>query len=433
MSGLRKSGQHGRTARGAQDTPEDVELFKLLFTSTLTATVCIPHAADEMHQRQVIALAEGAQRRVTTPNDLDISLGIFASASCVEGHELKGAYSVVFRQMSPGTSDHGELFKMGWNQPSASDSQAANGLAIAQAISISGARLRTIAAGPQGAVPRKARVQVFTASNPALRHIINQAEIQGPRQALQTRVSSLVHQEVQKLSDIPGMRVELVLYWLPAKCGVTSLNEAHKIAMKCRKDGRNMFFVDGEMEERSSAHMPKSVSSIIADVLIRERLRINKERKTDGKATAATAASMKAAHKTTEPAMDQDVHALSLPTTPYFPIHPPYEELRDSSPPATETGQAAMPSGEETQEDIQAPLDEQALVDRQIVIECYENHIRSCREKAIPGRSTRGTEPIYSGIADTYCDYLGALVPDHPLVQVPDRPTHPLMAALFSP
>ncbi|KAJ4379950.1 hypothetical protein N0V85_008800 [Neurospora sp. IMI 360204] len=318
---------------------------------------------------------------------------------------------------------------MAWYQPSASDSQAANGLAIAQAIRILGARLRAIAAGPQGAVQRKAR-----------------AEIQGPRQALQTRVSSLVHQEVQKLSDIPGMRVELVLYWLPAKCGVRSLNEAHKIAIKCPKDGRNMFFVDGDMEDRPRAHMPKSVSSFIADVLIQERLRINKERKRNGKATTATAASMKAAHKTTEPAMDQDVHPFSLPTTPYSPTHPPYEEPRDSSPvsygpepmaeaqePATGTSQAAMPSGEETQEDIQAPLDDQALVDRQILIECYENHIRSCREKAIPGRSTRGTEPIYSGIADTYCDDLRALVPDHPLVQVPDRPTHPLMAFLFSP
>ncbi|EAA27856.1 hypothetical protein GE21DRAFT_9500 [Neurospora crassa] len=413
----RNSGKRDWIARRAQPRPEHVELF-----------IFIPFVGDQMSRNQVITRAEAAQcRPIATP--IDISLGLFVSASCVEENELKGAYSVVFRQMSPGTSDHGEVYKMGWNQPFASDEHAANSLAIAQAISIADTRLRAIAAGSQGKFLGNVRVQIFTTSNPALRHIINQAEIRGPRQALHTRVSSLVHQEVQKLADIPGMRVELVLYWVPANSGVTRQKEAGKIAMKCRKNGKSMFFVNDE--ERPSEDLPKSVSLLVRDVLILERLRINKERRANGMASSATTTLRKATRATAAPAMNQKGPALSSPETPKTQLqepHPDRSEPRDPSPALD--GQALTTEGEEqADEGCHDPLEEQALVDRQLLIETHEHNIRYCRERVLPGRSTYRTQQLWENAAEACCFALEELVPGHPLTRVPPRS---LLSYIFS-
>lgn len=383
-----------------------------------------------MSRNQVIARAEAAQcRPIATP--IDISLGFFVSASCVEGRELKGAYSVVFRQMSPGTSDHGEVFKMGWNQPFVTDEHAANSLAMSQAVRIASQTLRAIPVGPHGRAPGKVTVNVFTPSNQALRDIINPVETapEDPRRAVRARISSLVLEEVQKLSDIPGMRVELVLYWVPAKSGVTSQKEAGKIAMKCRKYGKNMIFVNDE--ERPIAELPKSVSPLIADVLIRERLRVNRERRANGMASSATTTLREAARATAEPAMNQDRPALSPAETPKTQLqepHPDHSGPRDPSPALD--GQDLTTEGEmQADEGCHDPLEEQALVDRQLLIETYEHHIRYCKEMALPGRSIRGTQQLWKNAAESYCFDLEELVPDHPLTRVP---RHPLLAYIFS-
>ncbi|KAK3492121.1 uncharacterized protein B0T23DRAFT_395540 [Neurospora hispaniola] len=247
--------------------------------------------------------------------------------------------------------------------------------------------------------------------------------------ALHTRVSSLVHQEVQKLADIPGMRVELVLYWVPANYGVTRQKEAGKIAMKCRKNGKSMFFVNDE--ERPSEDLPKSVSLLVRDVLILERLRINKERRANGKASPATTTHRKVARAIAEPAMNQDRPALSPAETLKTQLqepHPNHSKPRD--PPQAPGGQDLTTEGEErADKGCHNPLEEQALVDRQLLIETYEHHIRYCKEMALPGRSIRGTQQLWKNAAESYCFDLEELVPDHPLTRVP---RHPLLAFIFS-
>ncbi|KAK3342258.1 hypothetical protein B0H65DRAFT_443120 [Neurospora tetraspora] len=64
------------------------------------------------------------------------------------------------------------------------------------------------------------------------------------------------------------------------------------------------------------------------------------------------------------------------------PPHPDHSEPRDPSP--VPDGPDLMTKGEEqADEGCHAPLDEQALVDTQLLTECHENYIRSCREMAV--------------------------------------------------
>ncbi|KAK3334690.1 hypothetical protein B0H65DRAFT_446949 [Neurospora tetraspora] len=109
-----------------------------------------------------------------------------------------------------------------------------------------------------------------------------------------------------------------VVFASPNKTNVDP--EAGKIATKCRKNDRNMFLVNEE--DRPTVQMPKSVSLIISDVLIYTRKRLWIQQRTghqNAKAIAASATSMETAPTTTEPAIDEEFHAMSPAKTPQPP------------------------------------------------------------------------------------------------------------------
>lgn len=62
----------------------------------------------------------------------------------------------------------------------------------------------------------KVTVQVFKARSHALCLVDNQRLLSGHSSSPGTRTTSLVHQEVQKLANGPGMTVDLGLHWFPA-------------------------------------------------------------------------------------------------------------------------------------------------------------------------------------------------------------------------
>ncbi|KAK1773119.1 hypothetical protein QBC45DRAFT_455693 [Copromyces sp. CBS 386.78] len=318
---------------------------------------------------------------------------------------------------------------MAWNMPFVTDENSANGLAVAQAINIVGKRLRAFPIGPNGGLGT-VMVNIFTASIPCLRDIINPARTEGPDRAVRKSVSSLVHEELEKLSSIPGMRVELVLNWLKANSDVTGQKEAGKLAEKCLKKGRNIFLVNEE--ERPRAEMEKSVATKIADTLLPERLRIITELRAKGLAPprAATVPSMD------EPAACEDFTA--SPTSTDMPLQAPSpEHHHDGYKPGSLSpmadGQDVMTKIDEqpdSEEASQPLLNEQELVDRQLQIEDLEHHVRLYWENSLPGRSTRGTQERYAAMARHYASELALLVPGHPLERLVN-PRNPLVDAIL--
>ncbi|CCC11366.1 unnamed protein product [Sordaria macrospora k-hell] len=257
---------------------------------------------------------------------------------------------------------------MAWNMPFVTDRDSANGLEIAQAICIVGQRLRAFPIGPDGGLGT-VKVGIFTDNIPCLRDIITPSRPEGSDRLVRKSVTLLVREELEKLSGIPNMRVELVLNWLKANSGGAGQKEASKLAEKCRKQGRNIFFVDEK--ERPSAEMDKSVAKKIADTLLPERLRIIKELRAKGLAPprALTVLSMD------DPSTRED--SIASPTSSSMPPQAPnaenYEDdqERDNlSPVANE--QRRMTNGDEQAGNDEAPenpVSGQELVNRQLNIE----------------------------------------------------------------
>lgn len=363
--------------------------------------------------KKVIATANASQFSFEKP--YNVSLAFYTAASCFENSQLKGAYSVVFRGRATGPTDDSELHQMGWNQPWASDREAAIKLAIAQALSIAEARLRTFANGPHGAGLNRARVVIFTNSRIALHHLVKD-RIGGPRRALHTRIRSLVLKELEKLGEIPRMLVEVDFYWLPGDSGVYNMREAQEVAAECRKEGQSIYYVDDEDTPRSNQHLPRSISLQVRDVLILERLRLNKERREKGISTVGARAPRvpSAATLPNQPATTEQSPGPSInhPKTP-SPGHN-HANNQLSNYPVSVSPDIITSGGEHAVKDVHTSLTDQEaqeLVDRQLRIETLEHNILFFQENGLPGHSAQRTQERYEKMAKRCAQELLELVP----------------------
>nr|CAD70435.1 hypothetical protein [Neurospora crassa] len=145
---------------------------------------------------------------------------------------------------------------------------ATEALAVVQALVVARQRLCTLPAS--STCPMVATVQIFTGPPvfDLLRGTVinnnnnnnnNNRKSRTPRDELWRLIQFMIFEHSHKLGEVPHIKVDLHLYWLPVKCRLQSQLSAKLIAIKCRQhEGmENIFTLDGRA--RPAAEMPLPV------------------------------------------------------------------------------------------------------------------------------------------------------------------------------
>ncbi|KAK3343231.1 hypothetical protein B0H65DRAFT_577193 [Neurospora tetraspora] len=213
--------------------------------------------SNPWRRQQVIDTVEREIAVRSTPEHIQLALFCDASINHKDLPALPGGYAVVFNEHCPGHLDHGKKVVMGWHMPHMIDNMIVEAIAVAQAVQVSGKKLR--AAHLASNKTRAATVKVFTDGNQVLQHIDGRAAVKGFRQETFRKAIRLVCEQSHELGCIPGLDVTLELFWVPGHAGVDDNDIADKAARQILRNPRqgNLFTID--KKKRNISSMPAAV------------------------------------------------------------------------------------------------------------------------------------------------------------------------------
>ncbi|KAL0467542.1 hypothetical protein QR685DRAFT_574338 [Neurospora intermedia] len=174
--------------------------------------------------------------------------------------------------------------EMAWSSNLVKKNTATEALAVVQALVVARQRLCTLPAS--STCPMVATVQVFTGPpvfdllrGTVINNNNNNRKSRTPLDELWRLIQFMIFGHSHKLGEVPHVKVDLHLYWLPVKCRLQSQLSAKLIAIKCRQheDMENIFTLDGRARPAAAMPLPVYLDRDMEHALDKKIKRYEKE------------------------------------------------------------------------------------------------------------------------------------------------------------